>query len=245
MNNNQTIEKMKLMRCYGMQEAFETALQTGRNNDLTADELLSYLIEAEWNDRNNRKMRRLIKAARFRCPASIEDINYAPERNLDKNMMLRLADCQFVDRGENLIVTGATGVGKSYLASALGYQACMKGYKTLCLNMGKLFSRLRMSKADGTYMKELNRIEQQDLIIIEDLGLQPIDKQNQLILLDIIEDRHGKKSTIITSQLPVSKWYDIIEDSTIADAILDRIVHTAHRIDLKGESMRRKKIREK
>jgi DNA replication protein DnaC len=241
MNNNQTIEKMKLMRFYGMQQAFETVLQTGKNNDLTADELLSYLIDAEWTDRQNRKTHRLIKSARFRYQANIEDINYSPERNLDKNMVIRLANCQFIDSGENLIITGATGVGKSYLASAIGHQACIKGYKVLYLSTAKLFSKLRMSKADGTYLKELNRIEKQDLIIIEDLGLQPIDKQNQLFLLDIIEDRNGKKSTIVTSQLPVNKWHDIIEDSTIADAILDRIVHTAQRIELKGESMRKKK----
>ena len=239
--NNQTIEKMKLMRFHGMQQAFETALQTGKNNDFTTDELLSYLIDAEWTDRANRKIDRLIKSARFRYSASIEDINYAPDRNLDKNIVLRLANCQFIDRGENLIITGATGVGKSHLASAIGYQACMKGYKVLYLSTRKLFSRLKMSKADGSYMKELNRIEKQDLIVIEDLGLQPIDKQNQLSLLDIIEDRHGKKSTIVTSQIPVNKWHDLIEDSTIADAILDRIVHTAHRIEMKGESMRKKK----
>lgn len=239
MNNNHTMEKMKEMRFIGMQRAFETILQTGKNNDLTGDELISYLVEAEWIDRMNRKTDRLIKSARFRYTAQIENINYSIPRNIDKNILLRLADCQFIQKGENIIITGATGVGKSYLASALGYQACLKGYKVMYMSLGKLFSSLKISKADGSYMKELNKIEKQDLIVIDDFGLQPIDKQNQLSLLDVIEDRHAKKSTIFTSQIPVDKWHGLIEDSTIADAILDRIVHTAYRIELKGESMRK------
>jgi DNA replication protein DnaC len=239
MSNNHTMEKMKEMRFMGMQRAFETILQTGRNNDLTGDELVSYLVEAEWTDRMNRKTERLIKSARFRYTAQIENVNYSSPRNIDKNILLRLADCQFIEKGENIIITGATGVGKSYLASALGYQACLKGNKVMYLSLGKLFSSLKISKADGSYMKELNKIEKQDLIIIDDFGLQPIDKQNQLSLLDVIEDRHAKRSTIFTSQIPIDKWHGLIEDSTIADAILDRVVHTAHRIELKGESMRK------
>ena len=218
-----------------------TGLSYGEVLNMKDTDLHNLFNNAEWTDRMNRKTERLIKSARFRYTACIEDINYLAERNIDKNVMLRLADCQFVGRSENIIITGATGVGKSYIASAIGYQACLKGYKVLYLSMGKLFSRLKISKADGSYMKEINRIEKQDLIIIDDLGLQPIDKQNQLYLLDIIEDRHARKSTIITSQIPVNKWHELIEDSTIADAILDRVVHTAHRIQLKGESMRKKK----
>ncbi len=240
MNNNQTLEKMKQMKFYGMQRTFESVLQNGKQNDLTADELIATLIESEWIERLNRKTKRLIKAAGFRYNACVENINYAADRSINKNLIMRLADCQFIDQGENIIITGATGVGKSYIASALGYQACFKGYKVMYFNLSKLLLKFKMSKADGSYMKELKRIEKQDMLIIDDFGLHPIEQQDQFILLDIIEERHNYKSTIITSQIPTANWYELIEDNTIADAILDRLVHTAHRIELKGESMRKK-----
>jgi len=146
----------------------------------------------------------------------------------------------FINKGENILITGATGVGKSYLSSALGHQACQSGYKTLYFNTQKLFSRLKMLKADGSYTKEISRMEKYDLLILDDFGLAPLDSTARMFLLEIIEDRHGRKSTIISSQLPVAKWYEVIGESTIADAILDRMVHTAHRIELKGESLRKK-----
>ncbi len=180
MNNNQTLEKMKEMRLHGMCRSFETMLQSGTQNDTTADQIIGSLIESEWLDRVNRKTERLIKRARFRYTASIEEIDYASQRNLDKNIILRLADCSFIDHKQNIIITGATGTGKSYMASALGYQACLKGYKVMYMNLSKLFSILKASKADGSYMKELKKISSIDLLIIDDFGLQPIDNQNQL-----------------------------------------------------------------
>jgi len=149
--------------------------------------------------------------------------------------VLRLADGSFIDKKENILVTGSTGVGKSNLAFALGHQACQLGYRTLYSNAQKLFSKLKMMKADGSYSREVGKIEKYD-----HFGLQPLDNTARMILLEIIEDRHGRKSTIIGSQLPVAKWYEVIGDSTVADAILDRMVHTAHQIELKGESLRKK-----
>jgi DNA replication protein DnaC len=165
---------------------------------------------------------------------------YDIKRNLDKNQMMRLGDCSFISRSENIIIIGSTGIGKSYIASAIGNQACTIGYKVLYANTYKLLSRLKMAKADGSYIKEIARIEKQDLLILDDFGLQPFDGNNRSALMEIIEDRHGKHSTIITSQVPVSHWYDLIGEQTIADALLDRIVHDAHRLELTGESLRKK-----
>ena len=237
MNNQATLEKMKQLRFLGMQQAFRICMES--NQSLTADELIAYLIEAEWNERHNRRITTLIRAAHFRYQASIEELDLSLSRNIDKNMLIRLCDCSFIEKKQNLLITGSTGVGKSYIASALGHQACMQGYKVMYFNLGKLFSRLKMSKADASYSKEISRIEKQDLLILDDFGLVPLDSANRLALLEIIEDRHGKHSTIIASQLPVSQWYELMQEQTIADAILDRIVHTAHRIELKGESMRK------
>ena len=197
------------------------------------------MTEAEWDDRQNRKITRAIKNARFRYKASVENIIYEQERNIDQNKLLRLFDCSFIEEGESLMITGSTGVGKSYIASALGYQACIEGYRVLYFNTAKLFAKLKMAKADGSYLKEMARIERQHLLIMDDFGIQPMDNQSRITLLEIIEDRHGKGSVIITSQVPVSGWYDIIGEKTVADAILDRLVHDAHRIELQGESLRK------
>lgn len=244
MNNNATLEKMKKMRLNGMHRAFETTFSAGNLEHYTADQLITYLVESEWDERQNSRTQRLIKNARFRYQAAMEEIDFNPQRMLDKDLLLRLADCSFIDKGENAIITGSTGVGKSYIATALGYQACIKGYKVMYINTGKLFTRLSISKADETYLKELSRIEKQDLLILDDFGLQPIDQQKQLMLLDIMEDRQLGKSTVISTQIPVKVWYELFEEKTIADAILDRIVHQAHRIEIKGESMRRRKSKQ-
>lgn len=233
------LEQMNLMKFYGMATAYQAAIQ-GKQS-FTNDELISMLVQAEWEDREARKIRRHLKAARFRYHAAVEEITYDPGRNLDKTIMTRLTDCSFIKRHENVLITGSTGVGKSFISSALGNQACHLGYKVLYFNTQKLFTRLRMSKADGSYMREINRVEKQDLLVLDDFGLQEMDNQTRMAFLEIIEDRYDIKSTIISSQLPVSKWYDVIGESTIADAILDRLVNGAHRIDLKGDSLRKKK----
>ena len=231
------LEQMNLMKFYGMVAAYQAAIQ-GKQS-FTNDELVSILIQAEWEDRESRKIRRHLKAARFRYHAAIEEITYGPDRNLDKTMMTRLTDCSFIKRNENILICGPTGVGKSFISSALGNQACHLGLKVLYFNTQKLFTRLRMSKADGSYMREINRIEKQDLLIIDDFGLQEMDEQNRMAFLEIVEDRHDRKSTIISSQLPVSLWYNVIGEGSVADAILDRLVNGAHRLDLMGDSLRK------
>ncbi|MAG85837.1 MULTISPECIES: IS21-like element helper ATPase IstB [Flagellimonas] len=239
--NEKTMQLMKEMRLYGMHRAFATTMETGgADTDYTNDELIAYLVQNEWDDRHNRRIERLTKSARFRYTAVMEAIDYRPSRQLDKNLVRRLGSCGFIQKRENILITGSTGVGKSYLASAIGHQACSMGSKTMYFNTAKLFTLLKTSKADGSYPKQISKLEKQDLLILDDFGLKPLDNINRHALMEIIEDRHGKKSTIIASQLPVSKWHDIIGERTLADAILDRLVHTAHRIDIKGESMRRK-----
>lgn len=235
-----TLNKLSHMKMLGMLRSYQSMLSNRMHDDLTHDEVIDTLVQAEWEDRENKKINRHLRRARFRYAASIEEIDFTARRGLDKNQMLRLADGAFLEKRENILITGATGVGKSYISSSLGHQACQLGYRTLYFNTQKLFTRLKMLKADGSYIREISRIEKHDLLILDDFGLAPLDNVARMILLEIIEDRHNRKSTIISSQLPVAKWYEIIGESTIADAILDRMVHSAHRIELKGESLRKK-----
>lgn len=240
--NNDTVEKMRKMKFYGMLRAFKINLEAGKTEHYTADQMVEHLIDAEWDERHNRSIGRHITNARFRYKAAVEQIIYGPERALDTNQIQRLSECEFINRKENILITGSTGIGKSFIASAIGHQACLLGYRTLYCNASKLFSLLKMAKGDGSYAKEISKIEKQQLLIIDDFGIQPLDAQNRSALMEIIEDRHSKASLIITAQVPVSKWHEVIGETTIADAILDRVVHGAHRIELFGESMRKKKI---
>ena len=229
--NTNTLDKLRKLKFFGMFHAFKSSLETGKTNDYTADELLGHLVDIEWEYRQNRRIDRQLLYARFRYKASVEEIHYHADRSIDRNQVMRLADCTFIDRNENLLITGSTGIGKSYVASAIGHQACILGYKVFYASTPKLFAKLKMAKADGSYMKEVTRIERQQLLILDDFGIQPFDAQSRAALMEIIEDRHGKTSLIITSQLPVSKWHEVIGEKTIADAILDRIVHDAHRLE--------------
>jgi DNA replication protein DnaC len=235
------LEKMKQMKLTGMARAFQLTMESGKNEKFTPDEMINHLIESEWDERYNRRLVRSTHRARFRYKASLEQINYENNR-LDKNQVLRLADCEFIRKKENIIITGSTGIGKSYLASALGHQACSLGYRVLYQHHTKLFGRMKIAKADGTYLKELAKIERQQLLLIDDFGITPLDAQSRATLMEIMEDRHEKSSTIITSQIPVSKWHEVIGEETIADAILDRLIHDSHRIVMKGESMRKKRV---
>lgn len=180
--NQQTLKTLYELKLTGMSRAYENALHTNKNDALTADELVKLLVQSEWEERHHQKLVRLTRSAKFRYQASVEEITFPAKRNLDKNLFLRLADCSFIDRKENILITGATGVGKSFLASALGHQACSKGHKTSYYNIQKLFTKIAMAKADGSYVKELGRIEKKDLLIIDDFGLQSLDAQRRLEL---------------------------------------------------------------
>jgi len=240
MNNNQaTLQKLGQMKLYGMARAFTNTMEAGTKNQFTAGELISHLVDAEWDDRYNRKLTRLLKGARFRYKASIEEIDFTINRGLDKNQILRLSNCQWIESHQDCIVTGPTGAGKSFIASALGHQACMYGFKVLYYPSSKLFAHLKLSRADGSYLKELTKILKMDVTILDDFGLETLDAHSRLTLLEILEDRHGRRSSVFVSQLPVAKWHEVIGDPTIADAICDRIIHNAHRIELKGESVRK------
>jgi len=239
--NKESLEKMNRMRLLGMHLAFKTIIETNQTEQFTNDELVHHLVQSEWDDRQYRAVQRGLKNANFRYQASLEQVDYTAERGLDKNQVQRLSTCDFIGKGEDMFITGSTGCGKSFLASALGQQACLLGYKILYTNTAKLMSHLKMAKADGTHLKELSKIEKQDALILDDFGVQPFDAGSRSFLMDIIEDRHGKRTTIITSQVPVKKWHEVIGEKTIADAILDRIVHQSIRIELYGESLRKKK----
>jgi len=241
MNNQETREKLHQMRLYGMERAFTNSMSSGMRHDVTPDELVAHLVDAEWDDRYNRKLERLLSQAAFRYQAHLSQIDFRTERNLSKNDIMRFGECDWVRKGENIIITGATGVGKSFVASALGHAACVQGFKVLYTNSLKLFSQLKFAQADGSYFKEMDKIKRKDVVIFDDFGLKPLDAQARLILLELLEDRSGLKPVIIASQLPAKSWYDMLEDATIADAICDRLIHTAHKIDLKGESMRKEK----
>lgn len=240
MNNNQTIEKLRSLRLDAMAHLHAQHVKGNRLEGMTCDEYLALLTDHQWEERENRKIDRLLKQANFKQNANLADISYSPERNLDKNMFSRLSTMDFISRKENIIVCGASGVGKSYLAQALGHQACLNGYRTMYFITARIFKKLKLSKVDGTYLKELEKLVKPELLILDDFGLQAFDNNDRETLMDIIDDRHSKKSTIIASQIPVSAWYEIIGgEGTLADAILDRVVNSSHRLDLAGESRRK------
>ena len=239
--NEETLSRMQHMRLLGMHAAFKASQENFTLDKMTNDEFTSWLIINEWDDRCNRTIERLVKAAGFRYEASLEHIDYDVDRELDRNLIQRLADLGFMSEGRNLFIVGSTGTGKSYIATALGYRACQTGHRVLYANTARLMAQLTVAKAKGSILQELKKIERTELLILDDFGLQPLDTAARNLLMDIIEDRHGKKSTIIASQIPVRAWYEAIADQTVADAIMDKIIHGAIKIQLKGESMRKRK----
>lgn len=236
---NASLESMREIKLTGMADAYESVLSLPINQQPEPHEMIARLIDAEKNYRSHRRMQMYLRLSKLRYQAVIQDIDCSTTRNLSKEKLMILADCAYIDRGENVLLTGATGCGKSYLACALGHTACVKGYRTLYYNMNRFTEQIALAKVDGSLIKWMDRIKKTKLVIFDDFGLQPISHQVKLILLQILEDRYEKAATIICSQLPVGKWHEYFDEPTIADAILDRIIPKAHRIDLKGKSLRK------
>ena len=228
------------LRLHGMSRSWQALLETRKSHELSLSEGLTLLLQAEEEDRSNRRFEQLKKNARFRYQASVEELRLEASRGLDKGLVLSLATGEYLAKAESVLISGATGCGKSFLASALGHQACAQGYKVAYYNVQKLLLRTKMARLDGTIYKFLERLSKTDLLVLDDFGLTHLEQQQRLDLMEIIEDRHAKASTIIASQLPVASWYDVIGEETIADAILDRLVHSSYRIELRGESLRKK-----
>jgi DNA replication protein DnaC len=235
-----TLEKLTTMRFTGMAAALDEQMQMDGLDNMTFEERLGILLDREQAVRETRRMKTRLRKAKLRQNGCIEDIDFRHPRGLDKSLVARLADCQWIRKHNNLIITGPTGVGKSYLACAFAEKACREGFNALYMRTSKLFEDLSLAKGDGRYLKLLTSYAKTDLLVLDDYGLLELNQEQRHDLLEILEDRHGLKSTLVTSQLPVKHWHEQIGDPTLADAILDRLVHRAHKIQLKGESMRKK-----
>ncbi len=241
MNTTETLQQLQQLKLHGMAAAYRSQLDLPMHQQLETHELIAQLAQTELLTRNNDRTTLYLKLAKLRLAATPEQIECSPARNLTKQQLATLLEGQHIKQGETVLITGPTGCGKSYLACALGHQACIQGYKTLYLNMNRLVEKITLAKLDGSFIKLLNHFERVSLIILDDFGLQVLDQTVKLALLQILEDRYARKSVIVTSQLPVAKWHEYIKEPTLADAILDRLTAKAVRIELKGESRRGKK----
>lgn len=243
MNNNATIEKMKQMRLSAMAQAYYNNIRSANYQDYTIDQYIAMLVDFEWENRQERKINSLVAKAHFKLQSSVRNVDYSHPRNLDRNLFERLVSLEFIKRHENIIITGPTGCGKSYLAQALGVHACNMAHKTLYFNTARLMDQVKLSKLQGDYLTFLKKIQGVELLILDDFGLTAIDQIQRQALLDIVEHKYDSASIIFTSQIPVKDWHGLIGEDTIADAILDRIVYASHRIELSGESMRKRKLK--
>jgi DNA replication protein DnaC len=237
---DQIENQLKQLKLSGMSRIWQSLADTRRIHELSFADGMQLLLQGEADERSNRRFDRLQKNARFRYRASVAELGYDAARGMDKALVSELATCRWIEKGESLLISGSTGVGKSTLVTALGTQACAMGVSVMYFNTQKLIARTKTERLEGNILKFFDKIAKCKLLILDDFGLTRLEGQQQLDMLEIIEDRHGKASTIVASQLPVSSWYDVFGDETVADALLDRLVHSSYKIELKGESLRKK-----
>jgi DNA replication protein DnaC len=236
----QTLSQLKTLRLGGMADALSLQIeQPGTYEGLSFEERLQLLTDSEYQDRDQRKQNRLVKAAKLKMAAHAKDIDYQHPRGLKQSTMASLLQCDWLNKHQNLLITGPCGSGKTFIACALGHTACIKGYRVKYYRLSRLLLELTQTKADGTYSKALQSLSKIDCLILDDWGLEPLEAAQRNDLMEIMDDRHGSTSTVMISQLPTDQWYASIGDNTLADAILDRLMHNAHRMALKGESMRK------
>jgi DNA replication protein DnaC len=240
MLHHPTLEKLQTLRLPGMYKALTEQMQMPESESLSFEERLGLLADREMTERQDRRLKTRLRQARLKHNACIEDLDYRAPRGLDKALMLQLATCRWVREGLNLIVNGPTGVGKTWIACALAQKACREGYTALYLRLPRLFEELGLAHGDGRFTKLMAGFAKTDLIILDDWGLAKFTAEQRRDLLELLDDRHGIRSTLVTSQVPVDHWHEVIGDPTLGDAILDRLVHNAYRINLKGESMRKR-----
>ena len=238
-----TLDKLHALKLTGMAAALADQSATPDITDLSFEERLGLLVDREMTERDNRRMSSRLRRAKLRHAAILEDIDYRNSRGLDKGLVQSLASCQWVKEHLNVLITGPTGVGKTWLACALAHKACREGYTAQYVRLTRLLRELTIAKGDGQYSKLLTSLAKVDVLILDDWGLMKLSAENRRDLLEVLEDRHGRRSTIATSQLPIEEWHGIIGDATLADAILDRLVHNAYKINLRGESMRKQQAR--
>lgn len=246
MLNEPTLEKLRAMRLEGMAASWVEQQKDGAMSKLAFDERFGMLVDAEWLHRENKRLARALKEAKLKLSqACVEDIDYPARRELEKAVIRQLASCRWVQEHQAILITGATGTGKTYVACALAQQACRKGFRAVYRRAPRLFDELRLAHADGSYVRLLARLARVDVLVIDDFAIAPVTDVERRHLLELLEDRYGTRSTIVTSQLAPSDWHDYLADPTLADAICDRIVHHAHRLVLKGPSRRKEKLAEK
>lgn len=238
MNTQATLQQLRELNLDGMADDYETILNLPINSQPEGHHLLAQLVQREIESKQSKRTQAYLSLSKLRYAARIEEIKCTPDRNLKGEQISLLAACSWIKRAENVLITGATGCGKSFLACALGHQACLMGYKTLYLNMNRFIEKVTLAKLDGTFIKLLNQIEKIHLLILDDFGLHPLGADSRLALLQILEDRYQRKATVIASQLPLSNWHEYIADATLADAILDRLIANSHKMELKGKSLR-------